>query len=762
MKHFFAQLRLGNTSETSNNPSKLSKYQRHPMILSLQDLFRVSALFAVLSLSIGPVHSARPYMEDADATQAPAGNAGAPSLANHNWPRLILAETQSFAGNNDERFSKFHVIATQAGIMDQVAVLQARYPQLMYFRMLNPHSYLDYNDEDDGVPCSQSHGIPFNGTASSTGNCNVYAGHWLYQPGTRTTQTINTTQTSVRVNDASRFTPGHYAVIYNSPAGSFGNAEHVKITARNNSTNTLTIQRGYKSQARSHGSNSIIAQHSVGDTKSNDRRNWVYNMSTQSPRDGANRRYIDHLSNWFAQNYKKDRLGRTVNINVSGFLFDTDYHFETESAKADVNNDLILDHGISASGSNWYGAGVDYFYSRLRTSFPNLIIVGGVRNSRGFSHINGVQMEGFPSYSDFPSATPDYTRMSTLLAMYTYQSRHRVNGPAHTHVLNKTPTRLYPFGAATRPNTNAPFRLAFGMTLLEDGYFGYQNTPSYPDIWFDEYAVDVTPGSANYGRTVASNPNNEAQIRAHMGWLGKPTGLRQRLYSDTEFAPNKSLISNGTFDSNINGWSGKRLTVSRRTGGSNVKDGSGALHATQHSPYQRDFWETQIKSPPVTVTRNTQYTLVFSAKSSSIRDISVGVGSHGERFMLGPQWQRFVVPFTAKNNSTAPINFNVGRENSEIWLDSVHVFKGNANVFRRDFDNGIVVVNATPNSRTINLNGTFKRINGTQDNVNNGATVTSVTLPAYDAAVLVRPAGGGGRPGLKSKNISALLELLLL
>ena len=709
------------------------------MISSLHSLIRVSALFAVLSLSIGQAHSAQSYMEDADGSNPPAPNSGAPLINGHNWPRLILAETQSFAGNNDERFSKFHVIATQAAIMDQVATLQARYPQLMYFRMLNPHSYLSYNDEDKGVQCSQSHGIPFGGTAASTGDCNVYAGHWLYQPGTLTTQTINSSQTSVRVNDASRFTPGHYAVIYNAPAGSFGNAEHVKITARDNSTNTLTIQRGYKSQAHSHGSNSIIAQHSVGDTKSNDRRNWVYNMSTQSPRDGANRRYIDYLSNWFAQNYKKDRLGRTVNINVSGFLFDTDFHFETESAKADVNNDLVLDDGLGGGGVNWYGDGVDFFYSRLRTSFPNLIIVGGVRNSRGFSHINGVQMEGFPSYSDFKNENPDYTRMSTLLAMYTYQSRHRVNGPAHTHVLNKTPTRLYPFEAATQPSTNAPFRLAFGMTLLEDGYFGYQNTSSYPDIWFDEYAVDVTPGSANYGRAVTSNPNNEAQIRAHMGWLGKPTGLRQRLYSDTEFAPNKSLISNGTFDSNINGWSGKRLTVSRRTGGSNVKDGSGALHATQHSPYQRDFWETQIKSPPVTVTRNTQYTLVFSAKSSIIREISVGVGGHGERFMLGPQWQRFVVPFTAKNNSTAPINFNVGRENSEIWLDSVHVFEGNANVFRRDFDNGIVVVNATPNSRTINLNGTFERINGTQDNVNNGATVTSITLPAHDSAVLVKP-----------------------
>jgi hypothetical protein len=52
----------------------------------------------------------------------------------------------------------------------------------------------------------------------------------------------------------------------------------------------------------------------------------------------------------------------------------------------------------------------------------------------------------------------------------------------------------------------------------------------------------------------------------------------------------------------------------------------------------------------------------------------------------------------------------------------------------------VVVVNATPSSRTVDLGGTFQRIRGTgQDPINDGASLTQVTLAPYDATILVRP-----------------------
>ncbi len=45
---------------------------------------------------------------------------------------------------------------------------------------------------------------------------------------------------------------------------------------------------------------------------------------------------------------------------------------------ADVDNDLIVDDGISPAGVNLWGEGLDAFYERLRSRLPrNALIVGG-------------------------------------------------------------------------------------------------------------------------------------------------------------------------------------------------------------------------------------------------------------------------------------------------------------------------------------------------------------------------------------------------
>jgi hypothetical protein len=63
-------------------------------------------------------------------------------------------------------------------------------------------------------------------------------------------------------------------------------------------------------------------------------------------------------------------------------------------------------------------------------------------------------------------------------------------------------------------------------------------------------------------------------------------------------------------------------------------------------------------------------------------------------------------------------------------------------VYRRDFANGIVLVNPKGNGqRTVTLESDFVKIKGTQDtSVNNGATVRQVTLKDRDGLVLLRKA----------------------
>jgi len=61
-------------------------------------------------------------------------------------------------------------------------------------------------------------------------------------------------------------------------------------------------------------------------------------------------------------------------------------------------------------------------------------------------------------------------------------------------------------------------------------------------------------------------------------------------------------------------------------------------------------------------------------------------------------------------------------------------------VWRRDYDNGIVLVNPKGNGpQTVDLGGTFRKLSGTQDPAtNNGLAVTSVTLLDRDGIILRR------------------------
>ncbi len=86
-----------------------------------------------------------------------------------------------------------------------------------------------------------------------------------------------------------------------------------------------------------------------------------------------------------------------------------------------------------------------------------------------------------------------------------------------------------------------------------------------------------------------------------------------------------------------------------------------------------------------------------------------------------------------------------------VWFDEYNANLGQATtapptaawqkgVWRRDFTNGIALVNPKGNgTQTVQLGGTFVKIKGSQaSSVNNGQTVTSVTLQDRDGIILLR------------------------
>jgi hypothetical protein len=85
------------------------------------------------------------------------------------------------------------------------------------------------------------------------------------------------------------------------------------------------------------------------------------------------------------------------------------------------------------------------------------------------------------------------------------------------------------------------------------------------------------------------------------------------------------------------------------------------------------------------------------------------------------------------------------------WFDEYQAVLGTATtapattvwqngVYRRDFTNGIALVNPKGNgAQTITLEGDFKRLSGTQaPTVNSGQTVRTLTLQDRDGIILMR------------------------
>ncbi len=84
-------------------------------------------------------------------------------------------------------------------------------------------------------------------------------------------------------------------------------------------------------------------------------------------------------------------------------------------------------------------------------------------------------------------------------------------------------------------------------------------------------------------------------------------------------------------------------------------------------------------------------------------------------------------------------SFNVIKP-SELLEAALHSGKkAESSVWRRNFENGIVLVNPDNKPHTVQLSGTFKKIRGSMDPVfNDGSTLSEILLAARDGAILLR------------------------
>jgi len=289
----------------------------------------------------------------------------------------------------------------------------------------------------------------------------------------------------------------------------------------------------------------------------------------------------------------------------------------------------------------------------------------------------------------------------------------------------------------TDPNFTPNYRkmrFGLGSVLLGDGFSSYEiGTNGHGSLclmWFDEY------DNAGAGR----------------GYLGQPLGPAHAL-SIPPMGPNQAQGGDFETQADVEQWNlwadtdeSYEASYSQDATTAATGSASGRIDISQT---QGTDWQISLDQGPMEIVSGSDYTLSFWAKADRERPLAAWVQQDHDPWQqylgfadvqLSQQWQYFELVASAQGSDNAAILvFGLGQDLGQVWLDDVQLRQGGRNVWRRDFDHGIVLVNATGESQTIPLERTYRKIDGTQDPAHNDGSLTAeVTLAARDAIILLR------------------------
>jgi hypothetical protein len=254
-------------------------------------------------------------------------------------------------------------------------------------------------------------------------------------------------------------------------------------------------------------------------------------------------------------------------------------------------------------------------------------------------------------------------------------------------------------------------------------------------MWFDEY------DNAGRGR----------------GYLGQPNGQAFRALGALQ-TPNRAQGGGMDNQAQLNDWDlleepGYAASVALDTAQKVTGAASARIQVTQAGG---DAWRMGLGQRPLRLTSGTEYTLSFWAKADRARAIAAWAQRESAPwtrwldypdFQLTTEWQRFEIAIPASgSDAAASLNFGFGQATGAVWIDGVTLQQGNADVWRRDFAGGVVLLNATNSPQTVELGAPFQKIQGSQDRrINDGRIVSQVTLQPHDGLILLRTIVGAIR-----------------
>ncbi|MBI4873540.1 MAG: carbohydrate binding domain-containing protein [Acidobacteria bacterium] len=264
--------------------------------------------------------------------------------------------------------------------------------------------------------------------------------------------------------------------------------------------------------------------------------------------------------------------------------------------------------------------------------------------------------------------------------------------------LQKTPPSTLEFARTYYPNVR--FGLAF--TLMNDGFFAHEfgDTWHGNDWWYDELDFD----------------------------LGYPLGAARRV--EVDGFTQRDRIDNGGFEMPLEGSWGLSLNTTQGAAATLARDATEAAEGTASARItitnagNGTNWHIDFSQRGRSLTAGQSYDLEFWAKAGAPRPISLSSqkGSPDWRnygltgtVTATAEWQRFVVPFEARETvDDSRIQFFLGAQTGTVWIDGVRLVEHAPDVYRRDFDHGVALLNGSRQRLTIAVGPGFRRLTGEQ------------------------------------------------
>jgi len=374
---------------------------------------------------------------------------------------------------------------------------------------------------------------------------------------------------------------------------------------------------------------------------------------------------------------------------------------------------------LSAFDAAW-GAAIDTLGDRLRRrSGSAIVMVGNCAQSTNYGTFNGWMRENFP----FQNGGDWYQNMFRDVGGY-FSDDTRFRAPRSNYLFSAM------VGSNPYSATNARrARFGLGSAALGSGYAVFGPSARAPRpvpyhmYWYDEYGVDLGTGR--------SSPDLQ-----HTGCLGQPLGPYSQIIW---LGSGQDAVSNPDFETDVTtGWNfASNIPATIAQDVTTAAVGSASARVTV--PAARAALDVVLGTLNVlTVNAYQPYSATFWARASAPRAITLAADYFAAtRIPITTEWRRYQVTLVPQAAGSAALQFFLAEAAGDVWIDDVHFQPGVSNVYRRDFQNGIVLVNPSTEIMTVALERDYRKILGTRDPVNDGSTVTQVTVSPSDALFLI-------------------------